>query len=305
MNGSDVAILLQALPYMRTHKGATAIIKCGGEIARDEKARDELAVDIALCVHVGIRIVVVHGGGPQASELSRKLGVEPRIVQGRRVTDDATLEVAKMVFGGQINIDLLGALRRHGLQAVGLSGVDGDILHAVRRPVSEVEDPATGEKHEIDFGHVGDITDVDTRLLRKLLDEGYIPVVASLGADREGNIYNINADTVAARLAVDMGADKLVLLTNVPGLLADAGDPGSLISHVSARGLEEMLATGAVHGGMVPKATTAIEAVRAGVRRAHILDGTKPHSLLVEFFTKEGTGTMVTTREEEERYLGE
>ncbi|MHC4340306.1 MAG: acetylglutamate kinase [Planctomycetota bacterium] len=305
MEGKDVATLLQALPYLRAHKRATVVIKCGGEIARDAEARDNLAEDIALCAHVGIRIVLVHGGGPQATELSRKLGVEPKIVQGRRVTDDATLEVAKMVFGGQINIDLLGALRRHGMQAVGLSGVDGDILHARRRPTTEMEDPATGETQTVDFGHVGDITDVDTRLLTKLLDEDYLPVLASLGADSDGNIYNINADTVAAQIAMDMGADKLILLTNAPGLLADPGDATSLVSHISAKGSEEMLASGAVRGGMVPKLTTIIEAVRGGVRRAHILDGTEPHSLLVELFTRSGTGTMVVSREEERRYLKE
>lgn len=305
MNGTEVGTLLQALPYIRRHKGATFVVKCGGEIARDPEALGLLAADLALLSHVGIRVVVVHGGGPQATELSQKLGHEPTIVQGRRVTDDQTLEVAKMVFGGQINIDLLGALRRHGIQAVGLSGVDADLIHAVRRPATEMQDPATGERRTVDFGHVGDIAEVNTRLLGKLLDEGYMPVVASLASDRQGNIYNINADTVAARVAMDMKADKLLLLTNAPGLLADPSDPKSLISHISAHRCEDMLGTGAIRGGMVPKVTTLVEAVRGGVRRAHILDGKAPHSLLVELFTKHGTGTMVTTREEEERYLGE
>lgn len=305
MNGHDVATLLQALPYIRRLKGATVVLKCGGEIARDATALDNLAVDVALCAHVGLRLVVVHGGGPQASDLSRRLGVEPRIVEGRRITDDATLEVAKMVFAGQINIDLLGALRRHGLQPVGLSGVDADILHAVRRPSREMADPATGETRTVDFGHVGDIRDVDTRLLRILLDQGFVPVVASLGADAAGNIYNINADTVAARIALDMKADKLVLLTNAPGLLHDPDDPASVVSHASASRCEELLASGAIRGGMVPKVTTLVEAVRGGVLRAHILDGMEPHALLLELFTKDGTGTMVTTREEERRYLDE
>jgi acetylglutamate kinase len=301
----DVSTLLQALPYMRRHKGATMVVKCGGEIARDAAALDRLATDLALCGHVGVRTVVVHGGGPQATELSRKLGHEPTIVLGRRVTDDATLEVAKMVFGGQINIDILGALRRHGLRAVGISGVDGNLLHAVKRPETEMEDPATGEKQQVDFGHVGDITDVDTHLLRVLLDSGYVPVVSSLAADREGNIFNINADTVAARVAMDLQADKLILLTNAPGLLRDPADPASLVSHVSAHESEEMLASGAIRGGMIPKITMLVEAVRGGVKRAHILDGTAEHSLLMELFTKNGAGTMVTTREEEKRYLDE
>jgi acetylglutamate kinase len=204
MNGHDVKLLLQALPYIRRHKGATFVIKCGGEVARDSDALDLLAQDIALCAHVGIRTVVIHGGGPQATELSVKLGHEPHIVQGRRVTDDETLEVAKMVFAGQINIDILGALRRHGIQPVGVSGVDGNLISAVRRPATDVTDAQTGETRQVDFGHVGDITDVNTRLLRKLLDDGYVPVLASLGSDDAGSIYNINADTVAAHVAMDM-----------------------------------------------------------------------------------------------------
>jgi len=305
MNGKEVETLLQALPYIRRHKGATFVVKCGGEIARDPGALAHLAADVALLAHVGIRVVVVHGGGPQATELSRQLGHEPTIVQGRRVTDDATLEVAKMVFGGQINIEILSALRREGVAAVGLSGVDGDLIHAVRRPATEMRDPATGEKRTVDFGHVGDIESVNTRLLVKLVDEGYVPVVASLASDRQGNIYNINADTVAARVAVDLKADKLLLLTNAPGLLENPEDPRSLVSHITASRCLEMMKSGAIRGGMVPKITTLVEAVRGGVARAHILDGKAPHSLLLELFTKTGTGTMVTTREEEERYLDE
>lgn len=305
MNGQDVETLLQALPYIREHKGRTFVIKCGGEIARDPDALDRLAADIALVFHVGVRPVVVHGGGPQATDLQRRLGHEPHIVHGRRVTDDATLEVAKMVYGGQINIDILGALRRHGIQAVGLSGVDGDLIQAVRRPASEVRDPKTGRMTQVDWGHVGDIASVNTRLLQKLLDDGYVPVLCSLGSDRSGNVYNINADTVAARVAMDMSATKLLLLTDAPGLLENPDDPESLISHLSAGRCEELLKTGAIRGGMVPKVETLIEAVRGGVRRAHILDGKTAHSLLVELFTKEGTGTMVTTREEEARYLDE
>ncbi len=305
MNGQDVETLLQALPYIREHKGATFVIKCGGEIARDPAALDNLAADIALVFHVGVRPVVVHGGGPQASDLQRRLGHEPQLVQGRRITDDQTLEVAKMVFGGQINIDILGALRRHGILAVGVSGVDGDLIRAVRRPATDVTDPKTGKTTHVDWGHVGDIASVNTRLLQKLLDDGYVPVLCSLGSDRSGNVYNINADTVAARVAADMKAGKLILLTDAPGLLENPDDEESLISYISASRCEEMLKTGAIRGGMVPKIQTLIEAVRGGVRRAHILDGKLTHSLLVELFTKEGTGTMVTTTEEEARYLDE
>jgi acetylglutamate kinase len=305
MNGQDVETLLQALPYIREHKGQTFVIKCGGEIARDPIALDNLAADLALVFHVGVRPVLIHGGGPQASDLQRRLGQEPNIVQGRRVTDDATLEVAKMVFGGQVNIDILGALRRHGIQAVGVSGVDGDLIQAVRRGATEVKDEKTGETTQVDWGHVGDILSVNTRLLQRLLDDGYVPVLCSLGSDRAGKVYNINADTVAARVAADMKAGKLILLTDAPGLLENPDDEESLISHITAGRCEEMLKTGAIRGGMVPKIQTLVEAVRGGVRRAHILDGKAAHSLLVELFTKEGTGTMVTTSEEEARYLDE
>lgn len=305
MNERDVSVLLQALPYIRRHKGATFVLKCGGEIARDKRALDMLAKDIALCMHVNISTVVVHGGGPQATELSKKLGHEPEIIDGRRVTDDATLEVAKMAFAGQINIDILASLRRHGLQAVGLSGVDGQIVTARRRPETLVTDPATGRSRMVDFGHVGDIERVNTRLLRRLLDDGYVPVVSSLGGDDQGRVFNINADTVAARIAMDLHADKLIFLTDAPGLLADPADRSSLISHISATRCEEMLRTGAIRGGMIPKIETLLEGVRGGVRRAHILDGKKAHALLLELFTKDGCGTMVTTREEEARYLEE
>ena len=305
MNGKQVSTLLQALPYLRHHKGATFVIKCGGEIARDPDALDLLAQDIALVAHVGVRAVVVHGGGPQATELSKKLGHEPNIIQGRRVTDDATLEVAKMVFAGQINIDILGALRRHGLRPVGVSGVDGGLIEAVRRGKTAMHDPTTGESQEVDFGHVGDITKVDTRLLATLLGDGYVPVLASLGSDPAGRIFNINADTVAAAVAMDMSAEKLLLLTSAPGLLADPDDPETLVSHISAAKAEKLLGGDSIRGGMVPKLTTLVEAVRGGVARAHILDGTAPHSLLVELFTKDGTGTMVTTKDEERRYLDE
>jgi len=305
MNGKEIEILLQALPYIRRHNGTTVVVKCGGEIAHDTEALQHLASDVALLEHTGIRVVVVHGGGPQATDLARRLGHEPKIVQGRRITDDATLEVAKMVFAGQINTDILAALRRQGVSPVGVSGVDGNLIHAVKRPIKRMTDPETGESQDVDFGHVGDITKVNTRLLRKLLDEGYTPVLASLGADEEGAVFNINADTVAARIAADLKAEKLILLTSAPGLLADPADPESLISHISARRGEEMLKTGAVKGGMVPKLETLIECVRAGVPRGHILDGKAAHALLLELFTKDGSGTMVTTREEEKRYLDE
>ena len=230
----DVEILLQALPYIRRHKGTTLLVKMGGALADDVDALGSLALDLALLVSVGIRVCVVHGGGPQATELANRLGVEQQFVEGRRITDEATLEVTKMVFAGKINLEILAALRAEGLRAVGLSGVSADILHATRRPPTEVKNHETGETSMVDMGHVGDIQDVDGRLLRVLMDEGYVPVVNPLGADQAGNVLNINADTVAMRLAAELDADKFLLLTDVRGILRDPDDPESLVSSITA-----------------------------------------------------------------------
>jgi len=289
----DVRLLKEALPYLRRHRRQTMVIKVGGEIAANAQALDSLAQDISLLTHVNIRIVIVHGGGPQATTLSKKLGLEPKVVQGRRVTDEDTLDVAKMVFAGQINVDMLSALRRHGVRAVGLSGVDGDILHARRRPPTEMTDAATGETTLVDFGHVGDVTRVDTSLLALLVEHGYVSVVSSLAGDEEGAPLNVNADTVASVLAQGLGASKLITLTGVPGLLRDANDPGSLISHLTIREARDLMASGAVAGGMVPKLTTMIEALEGGVGAAVILSGVEESALLLELFTVRGVGTLI------------
>jgi len=294
---NDVAVLKQALPYIRIHKGHTFVVKLGGNVVRDTKAARSLAGDVALLHHVGIRVVLVHGGGPQATDLSKRLGLTPDIVNGRRVTDEQTLEVAKMVFAGKISIELLSHLRRERLRAVGLSGVAGDLVHAVRRDIQRVKDHATGEWRDVDYGHVGDIVSVDTSLLRTLLDADTLPVVSSLGADDEGNVFNINADTVASALARDLPAEKIITLTDVPGLLEDPEDPGSLISALTCREADAALADGRIRGGMAPKVGTLVEAVRAGVSRAHIIDGFEPHALLLEVFTRRGHGTMIVRRD--------
>ncbi len=290
----DVGTLRQALPYMRQHRGKTILIKLGGHLVQDRVALDNLSSDIALLHHIGMRVCVVHGGGPQATELQEKLGVEPQFVQGRRITDDATLEVVKMVFAGKINIEMLSALRIHGLRAVGLTGVSGGLVHARRREVKEMTDPATGERKSVDFGHVGDIVDVDTSLLRVLMESGYVPVVASLGSDERGNVLNINADTVALEMAVDLKADKFLNLTQVPGVLRDLADPDSLLTDLTAEEAERLVSEGVVQGGMIPKVRTCVETVRRGVPRAHILNGLEAHAILVELFTVRGTGTMIT-----------
>lgn len=289
----DVRLLKEALPYLRRHRRQTMVIKVGGEIAANAEALDSLAQDVSLLTHVNIRIVLVHGGGPQATSLSRKLGLEPRMVQGRRVTDEETLAVAKMVFAGQINVDILSALRRHGVRAVGLSGVDGDILHATKRPPTEMTDASTGETTLVDFGHVGDVTSVDVDLLSLLVGEGYVPVISSLAGDDEGSPLNVNADTVASVLARGLGASKLITLTGVPGLLRDASDPESLISRLTIEEARALIKSGAVAGGMVPKLTTMIEALEGGVGAAVILSGVEESALLLELFTVRGVGTLV------------
>lgn len=289
----DIRLLKEALPYLRRHRRQCMVIKIGGEIAADAAALDSLAQDISLLSHVNIRVVLVHGGGPQASQLSRELGHEPRMVQGRRVTDEATLNVAKMVFAGQINVDVLSALRRHGVRGVGLSGLDADILSARRRPPTEMTDEVTGECVVVDFGHVGDITDVDTEVLSLLVGNGYVPVVSSLAGDAQGNTLNVNADTVASVLARDLAASKLITLTSVPGLLRNKEDPTSLIRRLSISEARELMQTGAVMGGMVPKMTTLIEALEGGVGAAVLLSGIEESALLLELFTDRGVGTLI------------
>jgi len=290
----DVAILKQALPYMRKHRKKTIVVKFGGHLVEDKAALRSLAADVALLHHIGLRLCIVHGGGPQATHLSERLGLAPQFVEGRRITDDETLEVAKMVFAGKINIEVLSAMRNEGLRAVGLSGVDGDIVRARRREVKEVRDPRTGTTRAVDFGHVGDIERVDTSLLRVLLDNGYVPAVASLGADDKGNVLNINADTVALEIAVDLKADKFINMTQVPGVLRSLQDPESLLSDLTVPEAEALIRDGTVVSGMIPKVRSCVEAVRRGVSRAHILNGLEPHAMLLELFTIRGAGTMIT-----------
>lgn len=288
-----IQLLKQALPYLRRHKGRVFVIKLGGEIVARPGRLASLAEDLSLLVHVGIRVVIVHGGGPQATELSERLGLQPRMVEGRRVTDEATLDVAKMVFAGKLNTDILSALRGTGVRAVGLSGVDADILHAERRLPVEMRDEATGATSLVDFGHVGDVKAVDTAVLSLLMDNGYVPVLSSLGSDAEGNILNINGDTVASVIARDLRAAKLITLTSAPGVLADPEDPSSLQPVLTVEQARDALAQGHIRGGMRPKLLSLVEAVEGGVERGHILSGLEDGVLLLELFTKLGAGTLV------------
>lgn len=283
MKPEHVNLLRQALPYINKFKGKTFVVKIGGEVAQTTDQLHALCEEVALLVQVGIRVVLVHGGGPQATELADRLGIKTEMVNGRRVTDEATLDIAKMVFAGKINVEILSSLRRSGARAVGLSGVDGNLVHARRRPPVEVDGRV------VDYGHVGDIESVDAAVLRTLLDGGFIPVVASLGCDEEGNIFNINADTVAARVAAALSAEKLILASNVDGILR----AGALVSRVKVEEIPSLVEDGTISGGMRPKIAAAADALAGGVTSAHVLNGMKPDTLLLEVFTREGCGTMI------------
>ncbi len=285
-------LLRESLPYIQRFKGTTFVVKLSGKVTEDRANLASLAEEIALLYQVGIHVCVVHGGGKQLSELAEKLGVVQTVVEGRRVTDDQTLDLAKMVFAGKINTEILAALRQRGIRSVGLSGIDGNIISAARRPPREVRDALTGVSQKVDFGNVGDILEVDIRLLKHLMDEHYLPVISSLGADSEGAIFNINADTVAAEIAVRLGVEKLILLSDVDGIYEDPEDPSTMISRISPAEAEELAASGKVSGGMVAKIQSLAGLVERGVRSVHIINGGVRNTLLAEVFTDEGTGTM-------------
>jgi len=286
-------LLREALPYIQRFKGQTFVVKLSGKVTENQENLISLAEELALLHQVGIRICVVHGGGKQLSDLAKKLGIEQTIIEGRRVTDDATLEMAKMIFAGKINTDILAALRHRGIEAVGLSGVDGNIVHAEKRPPKEILNRETGVKDKVDFGHVGDVVQINARLLTVLLDHGYLPVISSLGADDEGMVFNINADTIAAEIAVQLQAEKLILLSDVDGIYLAAGDPNTKVSRVTAAEAGELISSGAASGGMIPKLQSIIVLLERGVHSAHIISGAKRNALLSEIFTDKGTGTMI------------
>jgi len=273
-------VLLEALPYIQRFRGAVVVVKYGGNAMVDPQLGRAVADDIVLLRAVGLRPVVVHGGGPQISALMERLGKQPEFIDGLRVTDAETVDIARMVLVGKVNRDIVSAINVHGPLAVGLSGEDaGLILATARRP---------------DLGYVGDVRSVNATILERLLAEDLIPVVSTIGSDATGQAYNINADTVAGALAEALGADKALFLTDVPGLLADLADPASLISHTTTDELQAMIDDGRLTGGMIPKVAAALHAVQHGVGSAHLLDGRTPHVLLLELFSDAGIGTMIT-----------
>lgn len=287
----DVNSLREALPFIKRFRGQTFVVKFGGEIADDHARLVSFCEELALCAQVGIRIVAVHGGGKQATELGVRLGIEPTIVDGRRVTDERTLDVVKMAFAGKLNTEILGALHRAGVRAVGVSGVDAGLLRARRRPPQQVVDRATGEARTVDFGYVGDILEVDPRLLETLVSGGFVPVIASLAADDDGVVYNVNADTVASRIAGAVAAEKLIVATSVDGVL---DGEGRLIGQLDRAAARRLIVDGTAKAGMIPKLEAAISVVEEGVRSVHFINGLREGALLAEIFTAGGDGTMLS-----------
>jgi len=277
-------VLIEALPYIRRFHDATVVVKYGGHAMEDADLARQFADDIVLLHSVGIRPVVVHGGGPQISALMERLGMVPEFRDGQRVTDAASLDVARMVLVGKIGRDIVSSINVHGPLAVGLSGEDaGLILASARNP---------------ELGFVGDVESVNPAILERLLAEDLIPVVSTIGADLAGQSYNINADTVAGAIAESLGSEKVIYLTDVEGLLRDLDDAASLISHIDAKALQQLIDDGTLTGGMIPKIAACVHAVEHGVGSAHIVDGRRPHVVLLELFTDTGIGTMITKEAE-------
>jgi acetylglutamate kinase len=285
-----VRALRSAAPYIRMYKGKVFVIKAGGAVFADEASTRALIEQVAILHQVGIRVVLVHGGGPQLDQVQSALGIETRMVNGRRVTDKQTIDVTAMVLNGTINTRILGICRALDIEAIGVSGVDAGLIRAHRRaPVKISKDSA----ETVDYGFVGDIDSVNTAVLDKLLDNGLMPVVSPLSADAHGTLLNINADTVAAAIGGALSAEKLVLCTGAPGILERVDDSGSLISYTDLKGLKGLRDQGSLLDGMLPKATAIEAAIRSGVRRVHVISYKSAESLLAEIFTNEGTGTLV------------
>ncbi len=280
-NGDRAQVLVQALPYIQTHAGRTVVVKYGGSAMVDGALKDAVMSDIVLMQSVGIRVVVVHGGGNEISAMMKRLGKESRFVGGLRYTDRETIDIVQMVLAGKVNKDLVRLLERHGGRAIGLCGLDDDMLTAEKL------------RGKTDLGYVGEIAGVKTAVILNATENGYIPVISTVAGGKNGEVYNINADTAAARIAAELKAEKLILMSDVRGLLSDRDDESTLIPVVNVSDVPKLINRGIVTGGMIPKVRCCVEAVRSGVERAHIIDGRIPHSILIELFSDEGIGTMM------------
>jgi len=292
MHRPDPSIAIRSLrsaaPYIRMYKGKTFVVKAGGGVFADAAAVRALIEQIAILHYFGVRVVFVHGGGPQLTEITEKLGVPTRMVQGRRVTDQKAIDATSMVLNGLINTQLLALCREMNIDAVGVSGVDAGLIRAHKRAPVKID---TGET--VDYGFVGDIDGIDTNVLTKLLDNGLMPIVSPLSSDDNGTLLNINADTVAAAIGAALDAEKLMLCTGAPGILADVNDPSSIISYTDLAGLKRLREEKKLVDGMLPKAKAIEDAIRGGVRRVHVMSYKSPEGILAEVFTNEGAGTLI------------
>lgn len=284
-------VLIEALPYIRNFSGKTFVIKYGGQAMVSDELKNSVAQDIVLLKFIGINPIVVHGGGKEITALMEKLGKDARFVGGLRVTDRETMELVEMVLVGKINKEVVNLLNQHGGRAVGLSGKDSNLLVARKRPPARVE--VDGREEYVDLGFVGDIIEINPRVIETLSENNYIPVISSVAVSPEGEGLNINADHVAGELAAAMKAEKLILLTDVEGILAEPGNPETLISSLSRQEARNMIISGEISSGMIPKVEACIRALNNGVSRTHIIDGRLRHSMLLEIFTDRGIGTMV------------
>lgn len=289
----DIArVLTESLPYIQRFIGKTIVVKYGGNAMVDPQLKDSFARDVVLMKLVGMNPVVVHGGGPQIGQLLAKLGIESRFVEGMRVTDTQTMDVVEMVLGATVNKEIVANINRHGGNAIGVTGKDGHLIEASRMSVTR-QSPGMSEPEIIDIGHVGQVRRVNRAVLDMFLQSDFIPVIAPVGVDRDGLSYNINADLVAGKIAEVLQAEKLMLLTNVPGLM---DQEGQVLTGLDSAEVDRLIATGVITGGMLPKIRCALEAVAGGVTSAHIIDGTVPHAVLLEVFTDQGVGTLISNR---------
>ena len=272
-------VLTQALPYIKKYSGKTVVIKYGGNAMINEDLKQQVMEDIALLWLIGVKVVLIHGGGPESSETMKRLGKKSEFVNGLRVTDRETVDIVQMVLAGKVNKTLVNLLQMKGGHAVGLSGIDGGILEATMK--------------DENLGYVGEITKIRTQPITDLLEKNYIPVISTIASDRQGNTFNINGDTAAASIAGALGAERLIMMTDIAGLLMDKDDPSTLIPAITVSEAEHLFETGVISGGMIPKVDCCIEAIEKGVRHVVIMDGRVPHSILMELLTDEGAGTMV------------
>ncbi|MDL2247004.1 acetylglutamate kinase, partial [Methanobrevibacter sp. OttesenSCG-928-K11] len=289
----DVNILVEALPYIKQFHNKKIMIKYGGHAMIDDEAMASTSRDTVLLKYVGMKPLVVHGGGPEISRSMDKLGKEPKFIKGLRVTDEETMEIVKMVLVGKISTNIVSQINLHGGKGIGVSGKDSQLIHAIKKPLHKIKDDKTGIEEEVDLGLVGEITCVNDSLLEMFTNNDYIPVISPIGISEGGNTLNLNADTAAGEIAKEISAEKLIILTDVPGVLHNPNDPDSLIKKIKVDEIDDLIEKGIITGGMIPKIETCAKAIEGGVKSAHIIDGRLKHALLLEIFTKDGIGTMI------------